>query len=497
MAYILQSSNSIGAGVRVTLTNGVDTYGELAGVSVATTDGSTAIQSTVGATDSMQINGQVVGGVGISFTSSNSYLQLINTSTGYIAGLSGDAIDSKGATLITNYGQIVGNNEGVSLHYGWVYNYGTISSTTGDVAIAFATQGTVFNFGTLIGVDGVNFGNAPGGNFLYNAGTIRTDFGIVDNAQSGVDTIVNAGTIASQDSAFVAVGQAQVHFTNTGSIVGAVDFGLAANVFDSTLGQVFGTITGGGGADTIVGGTNGGTIIGGAGNDTLYANRTQPAAEAAATTTLDAGTGVNALYGGSAFTTFVAGNSSGGYNQIWGGASKMTDVAGYASNTLSFATASHGVYVDLLSGHDAYVGNTTDWSGSGVFEDSIVNVPNVIGSGHGDLIQADNGIDRVTGGTGADALYAGNGQDTFVYNGYADSNLVSGYDTIVGFRLATDKIDLSAMHTNASHLAMSTAGTSNTLYVETTPGIFNSATDLALIVNTTTTGGLHASDFVF
>jgi hypothetical protein len=74
---------------------------------------------------------------------------------------------------------------------------------------------------------------------------------------------------------------------------------------------------------------------------------------------------------------------------------------------------------------------------------------------------------------------------------------VTGYDTIVGFKIGTDKVDLSAMYTDASHLAISTGGTSNTLYVEQTPGTFNAATDLAMIVNTSKTGGLHASDFVF
>ena len=53
------------------------------------------------------------------------------------------------------------------------------------------------------------------------------------------------------------------------------------------------------------------------------------------------------------------------------------------------------------------------------------------------------------------------------------------------------------MHTDASHLAISTAGTSNTLYVEQTAGTFNANTDLAMIVNTSAAGGLHASDFVF
>ena len=75
--------------------------------------------------------------------------------------------------------------------------------------------------------------------------------------------------------------------------------------------------------------------------------------------------------------------------------------------------------------------------------------------------------------------------------------VVSPANTIVGFKLGTDKIDLTAFHTDASHLALSSSGTSNTVYLEQTPGSFNPNTDLAMVVNATTTGGLKASDFVF
>jgi hypothetical protein len=64
-------------------------------------------------------------------------------------------------------------------------------------------------------------------------------------------------------------------------------------------------------------------------------------------------------------------------------------------------------------------------------------------------------------------------------------------------KLGTDKIDPSALHVNGADFAISTSGTSNTLYIEQTPGTLNSATDLAMIVNTSAAGGLHASDFIF
>jgi Ca2+-binding RTX toxin-like protein len=258
-------------------------------------------------------------------------------------------------------------------------------------------------------------------------------------------------------------------------------------------------VTGSSHDDLLVGGTVSCDLSGGAGNDMIYGNTSQATADNAAWLTLDGGTGNNALYGSSAFNTFVAGDANGGFNQIWGAASKMAGVSGYTNNTLSFAGVAAGksVYVDLLNGHDAYVNSGPQNNGSYTLEDAIANVPNVIGSSGGDIIMADNGTDRITGGGGADQLYAGAGADTFVYTAYADSNLVAGYDTIYGFKAGTDKVDLTALHSDASHLLIETNGTANSVYLEATPGSFNANTDLAMVVNTTAAGGMHNSDFIF
>jgi serralysin len=215
--------------------------------------------------------------------------------------------------------------------------------------------------------------------------------------------------------------------------------------------------------------------------------------------TFDGGAGINALYGSSAFNTFMAGDSDGGFNQIWGGASKMAGVPGFTNNTLSFAgvAAGQSVYVDLKNGHDAFINNDPNNGGAYVLEDSIANVPNVIGSSGGDILIADDGTDRLQGGGAADSLYAGAGTDSFVYAAQGDSNLVAGYDTIVGFKIGIDKIDVSALASSAAHLLISTAGSANAVYIEATPGSFNAATDLAINVIATAPGGLHASDFVF
>jgi microcystin-dependent protein len=258
-------------------------------------------------------------------------------------------------------------------------------------------------------------------------------------------------------------------------------------------------VTGSNFGDLLVGDSGTDILSGGGGNDFLYGNTSQAAADNSGQTTLDGGTGNNALYGSSGFTTFVAGDANGGFNQIWGGASKMAGAPGFTNNTLSYAgvAAGESIYVDLLNGHDGYINSGAHNDGAYTFEDSIQNVPNAIGSSGGDILIADNGADRLQGAGGADALYAGGGGDTFVYATYSDSNLVTGYDTINGFKIGTDKIDLSSFASSSAHLVISTAGTANSAYLEQTPGTFNAATDLAISINATAPGGLHASDFVF
>ena len=251
--------------------------------------------------------------------------------------------------------------------------------------------------------------------------------------------------------------------------------------------------------DLLVGGNTSGRLDGLDGDDLLYASSAQAAADAEAVTVLNGDGGSNALYGGGAHNTFLLGNvDDDGVNQVWGGASQMAGVTGFANNTISFAEMAVGrsVYVDLLNGHNAYVNDGANNDGIFTLEASIVNVPNVIGSSGGDVIIAGNDPSVIDGGDSADALYAGAGADTFVYADYLDSNLVTGYDTIVGFQLGSDKIDLSALGITADNLLIQTSGTSNTIYVEHDPGVFNANTDLALIAITTTTGGLQLSDFI-
>jgi len=291
-----------------------------------------------------------------------------------------------------------------------------------------------------------------------------------------------------------------------------VTLGAGREVLDSTLGVIDGVImcgaTGSIG-DEVIAGQTGGTVYGGSGNDVLYANPTQTAADNAAQTYLDGKGGDNWLYGDGAYTTFYSGdNTAGTYNQFFGGQSEMANVTGFTNNTLDYATLAgsyESVYVDLLHG-DAYMCSIASANGAPAadltFEDYITNVPNVIGSSSGgDVIICDDGVDQITnGGAGGNIMYAGTGassQDTFIYTAMTDSPL-SDYDIIEGFKVGTDKINLSALNVSLADILLSYGGSgSNTVYVEKNPSAgFNAATDMIIAVQASTSTALSYKDII-
>ena len=97
-------------------------------------------------------------------------------------------------------------------------------------------------------------------------------------------------------------------------------------------------------------------------------------------------------------------------------------------------------------------------------------------------------------------LYAGTGagsQDTFAYASLAQSPL-SNHDIIEGFKVGTDKIDLSALEMPTADVFLSYGGNgANTIYVEKSPSTgFNSATDMIISVQASTHTALGYGDLI-
>jgi Ca2+-binding RTX toxin-like protein len=193
------------------------------------------------------------------------------------------------------------------------------------------------------------------------------------------------------------------------------------------------------------------------------------------------GSGVNTLVGDSGVNVLSGGDSTdylyglegddfliggaapvGAPNQLWGGD---------GSDTASYTDTIGAVHADL-GAQAAYV--------DGALVDQMNSIENVVGSLNNDVLVGDANANVLTGALGADVLWGKGGADSFVYLAYDDSNLVTGYDTIADFVSGTSTLDLSALATDASHVAVVSGATSTSLYVQQIAGSFNPDTDLAI-----------------
>jgi Ca2+-binding RTX toxin-like protein len=77
---------------------------------------------------------------------------------------------------------------------------------------------------------------------------------------------------------------------------------------------------------------------------------------------------------------------------------------GAGTDTISYASAASAVTVNLATG--AATGDGTD---------TLTNIENVTGSSHADTLTGNSGANVIDGGGGADTLYGGSGADTFMF----------------------------------------------------------------------------------
>jgi hypothetical protein len=330
MAIIFQTLSTTANGVRVTLTDPTNTYTEIAGIAVVSTDASDAIQSTVnGSNEKLLISGQVIGGNAINIAGTIPNVTLSISTQGLIEGVTGFGLTTSGFANVVNDGEIIGVGGGIKMANGAVTNTGTIrdQNNAGTIGVDVTVSGGMIeNFGTITGgFAAIRLGpNAQAGGAVYNYGTLNgplrdqaAAFGPPPQSLS-TDVILNAGLITGLIDI---VGAKNLQFYNTGHIAGPLQLYNSGTVlFDSSAGSVGGDIFTFNSPSTVIGGTTGGMMRGGSGNDALIANQGQLAAENAAHDTLDGTGGTNALYGGGAYNTFQAGDTSGGYNQVWGAA---------------------------------------------------------------------------------------------------------------------------------------------------------------------------------
>ena len=200
-----------------------------------------------------------------------------------------------------------------------------------------------------------------------------------------------------------------------------------------------------------------------------------------------------------------------GDDTLAGGEGNDVLKGGAGFDTLSYAGASSGVTIDLLTG-----------AASGEGADRFIGMENVTGSALADNLLGDDFVNELRGGDGDDTLRGrwgpdgldgGAGADTFLYLGWGESALAApdGFDTIFGWN-AGDLIDLSAFdadETGGGNEAFTFSDTPpagspavGVLYVVTNGAVTTIRADLYgdgdydLAIDVDTTATLTAADFV-
>lgn len=176
----------------------------------------------------------------------------------------------------------------------------------------------------------------------------------------------------------------------------------------------FENLTGSGFADTLTGDGNNNVIQGLAGNDVMVGGSgtdtvTYVDAASAVTVSLATTSAQNTVGAGTDTISGFENLTGSAFNDTLGGDANANVIDGGAgTDTVTFATAAAGVTVDLSAG-------TATGDGS----DTLINIENVIGSSHNDVITGNSGNNVLDGGAGNDTLDGGGGTDTVTFNASA------------------------------------------------------------------------------
>ena len=347
---------------------------------------------------------------------------------GYFTGSWGPAFDNAGTFAVTSaLGNAVGveswspdtnfaNSGTFSIAAGYtavgVYlvNGGTLANSgsidvsgglnaTGIVMSSYQT--TLTNSGTIsahctsataksIAIDVLGTFSAPE---ILNSGTIRADIAIHETAQSsGYLTINNTGTIRGA----ILLGNGPNVILNEGLIAGDIDLGIGHDLFLGVDGSIKGKLVGNLGNDEL---------RGGAGRDVIFGD-TEIQSGQDGDDILDGGGGNDLLMGG------------GGDDMLIGGAGR--DTVSYASATIGVEVDLNaglpqdtlGAGIDTLSGFEVLIGSA--------FADNLFgdNSDCVIRGGEGnDRISTHGDHSRVFGGKGSDYLFALTNSSAMLFGG--------------------------------------------------------------------------------
>ncbi|MBR0556593.1 calcium-binding protein [Ciceribacter sp. L1K23] len=406
MALQIITTNSVGTGVRANLGTS-DSAIVMAGVTLGS-------------------NGTSIGDSAIGGTGSYHVVELYGNAVGVYAGI------SLGDSQTNDYWQRVNVHE-TALVYG---------SYTGIVLSG--TSSKVVNEGMVVGQTiGITFGGEGGStsSTLINAGKIRSDGVGIYRANDSTEKLViaNSGVIEADFALWGNNTTAIEEITNTGRIIGHLDFSYGNDLYDGRSGTIAGEVYGGGGNDRLYGGAGGETFYGGADNDTLRGY--------AGNDILDGGSGADRMEGGTGHDRFYVDDAGDVVVELSG---QGTDtVEARISYTLGANVENLVLKTVISSAPRTLASAGIDGTGNAlanVITGSII-ANTLKGLDGNDTLKGMEGNDKLYGGAGADKLYGGTGADRFVFTALADSTVSSSArDMIYDFSQSQgDRVDLSAI----------------------------------------------------
>ena len=402
-----------------------------------------------------------------------------NGSNVLIGGAGGDTLNGGSNGSVGDTLSYVSSIIGVSINL--ALNTASGGDATGDTISNFENVTGTAQGDQLVGDGNANVLRGGAGNDLFVGGL-------------GADTMIGGADLDVVDYSSFATGVAVDLTLGTGT--GGDIISEIENITGSAFGDV---LIGDNGANTMRGGVGNDFFVAGNGADLLNggADNDEVSYETATTgvfVNLFTGTGANGgvlqeieNIRGSAFGDVLQGDN--GANTIRGLAGNDFIIAGNGADfliggadndTVSYETATSGVFANLATGVGANGGvlqEIENLTGS-AFGDVL------IGSAGGNTLKGGAGNDFIVGNAGSDALFGGADNDTFRFE-----TTTFGNDVIADFQDNADKLSFaSAVATNFNQF---------TILNNTTTNVTVQIAGQSIVVQGLANISLTASDFLF
>ena len=334
---------------------------------------------------------------------------------------------------------------------------------------------------TLTGTSGVNYITGRGGAdtliggggvdyFVYEA-TSDSTAAAQDNLadfQTGVDRI-DLNALNTTSVSIARINGSSVLFAETpagafqlaaiGREINGSDLNYATTHGVFMIGSEAGeTMVGTGFADPLVGNGGNDILIGGRGADAISGGAGADIFEYRLASDSNQTTGFDNLYDFQTGTDFID------LREL--GTTSISLIRTDNGSTFVFAETPTGAFLTTaanlaVNGRDILYGNT-----HGIYMIGSGNADVLVGSSLADPIYGGAGNDILVGGGGADVLFGEAGTDTFLYFAASDSS-VSAADTLFGFTVGSDKIDLRSVRASGTDVfSIAYTGGSSFIFVD-------------------------------